>query len=477
MAELQYAGEYIIDECKLCTVSGLELNLIDLVASIDIYEDIFQNSISGDISFVDTNDILGNARICGQEKLKLKLSTPNSDDTNDRNRIINFSDQPLYIYKINSSVGINDNTQAFSLSFTTAELVRNNSIRAVKSYKGEPAKDIILKILRDEELINSKKEFYYEETTNNFKFVAPNIRPFQFINAIARRCTSKEYEYAPTFLFYETIKGYFFRTIDSMMDRKNPRLIYRELTPNEDLVRNRPDLLLQNILEYDVVSTTNTLASRRAGMYSSKLFLLDVFNKDYKEFEYDYLKDFEKDIHVDKFNRYGSERGPAVSEMIDDYNKKISEYPDSVLYYQLIDRDTPDGPLNPAQTDPHDYMGTDKWLQRRKSRFSSLNSAVSLRLKVPGNTTLQAGDLIGVILKDNTTGENDIQLTGRYLVSKLHHSFTRGQGLHKHEILMDCVRDTVQTRYPIQGVVCQDGGSSLDELIPTGESDPGSVMF
>ena len=57
MAELQYAGEYIIDECKLCTVSGLELNLIDLVASIDIYEDIFQNSISGDISFVDTNDI------------------------------------------------------------------------------------------------------------------------------------------------------------------------------------------------------------------------------------------------------------------------------------------------------------------------------------------------------------------------------------------------------------------------------------
>ena len=146
MAELQYAGEYIIDECKLCTVSGLELNLIDLVASIDIYEDIFQNSISGDISFVDTNDILGNARICGQEKLKLKLSTPNSDDTNDRNRIINFSDQPLYIYKINSSVGINDNTQAFSLSFTTAELVRNNSIRAVKSYKGEPAKDIILNI-------------------------------------------------------------------------------------------------------------------------------------------------------------------------------------------------------------------------------------------------------------------------------------------------------------------------------------------
>jgi hypothetical protein len=116
-------------------------------------------------------------------------------------------------------------------------------------------------------------------------------------------------------------------------------------------------------------------------------------------------------------------------------------------------------------------------LQRRKSRFASLNSAVSLRLKVPGNTALQAGDLIGVILKDNATGQNDEQLTGRYLVSKLHHSFTRGQGLHKHEILMDCVRDTVQTRYPAQGVRATDGGSSLDQLIPTGDSDPGSVVF
>jgi len=478
MAVIQYAGEYIIDECKLCTVGGLELDLIDLIASIDIYEDIFQNSISGDISFVDTNNVIGNARICGQEKLKLKLSTPNADDTDDRNKIINFSDQPLYIYKINSTLSINDNTTAFSLSFTTAEIVRNNSIRVVKSYKGEPAKDVILKILRDDELLNSKKEFYYEETTNNFNLVAPSVRPFAFINSIARRCTSKEYDYAPTFLFYETVKGYFFRTLDNMMDRKNPRFVYRELTPNEDGVRNRPDLLLQNILEYDIVSTTNTLASRRAGMYSSKLYLLDIFNKDYKEYEYDYLKDFDKDIHVDQFNRYGSEKGPPVSEMIDDYNNKISEYPDSVVYLQTIDRDMPDGLLNPAFTDQHDYMGTDKWLQRRKSRFASLNSAVSLRMKVPGNTTLQAGDLIGVVIQDQYSGdEDDKTLTGRYLVSKLHHSFKRGDGLYKHEIIMDCVRDTVQTRYPTQGVVCPDGGNSHEEIIPLGSADPGEVMF
>ena len=91
MAEIQYAGEYKVDVCKLCTVNGLELDLSDLLASVDIYEDIFQNSISGDISFADTNNLVGELRLVGQEKLKLKLSTPNADDTDSRNTIINFT--------------------------------------------------------------------------------------------------------------------------------------------------------------------------------------------------------------------------------------------------------------------------------------------------------------------------------------------------------------------------------------------------
>ena len=77
-------------------------------------------------------------------------------------------------------------------------------------------------------------------TSNNFKFVAPNMRPFDFINSVGKRCLSKEYNYAPTFLFYETIKGFWFRTIDSMMDTKNPRFVYKEETPNICLLYTSP---------------------------------------------------------------------------------------------------------------------------------------------------------------------------------------------------------------------------------------------
>jgi hypothetical protein len=108
MAQIQYAGEYIVDECLLCTVGGLELDLRDQLANVTIYEDIFTNSITGSISFVDTNNLTANASIVGQEKLKLVLVTPNASDDTSRDMAINFSDQPLHVYQIKSSANVND---------------------------------------------------------------------------------------------------------------------------------------------------------------------------------------------------------------------------------------------------------------------------------------------------------------------------------------------------------------------------------
>jgi len=477
MAQIQYAGEYIVDECLLCTVGGLELDLRDQLANINIYEDIFTNSITGSISFVDTNNLTANASIVGQEKLKLVLVTPNASDDTSRDMAINFSDQPLHVYQIKSSANVNDRTKTFELAFTTNEIMRNNRIRVCQSYNGEPAKEIIKKVIRDPELLNSKKEFYYEETTNLFQMIAPNMRPFDFINTVAKRCLSKEYDFAPTFLFYETVRGYFFRTIDSMMDRKNPRMVFKEVTPNDDI--DNVGRNLTNILSYEIMNSTDTLLNTRAGMYNSDLLLVDVFNKSYKHYEYKYLEDFDKQIHADEFNNYGSEQAPIASKAPDQYGNLISDYPKSILHVQTIERETKDGLFDPSTGEPNDYRGTDMWLQKRRSRFTSLEAAISLRIKVPGNTTIQAGDLIGISLKNQTGSQSasDPYLTGRYLVRTLKHDFKKGAGKMMHEIHMDCIRDTVQVAYPSTGVTASDGGDSTETIIPRGSADPGDVLF
>ena len=483
MAELRYAGEYIVDVCELHTVSGAIIDMTEQFSTISVFEDIFSNFITGSISFVDTNNLLTNLPIIGQEKLLLKLTTPNGDDVSNRLSSIDFTDNPLYIYKINNKTQVNDNTVAFSVAFTTSEAIRANRIRVSQSFTGEPSEDIVKKILRDEQLMNSKKEYYYELTSNNYKFVAPNMRPMEFINAVARRCLSKEYNNAPTFLFYETVKGFYFRTIDSMMDRKNPRFIYRELTPNtirDGESRPNAAVNLTNILNYEVLPTTDVMMNMRRGMYGSKLTMIDLVNKTKEDFEYNYFDDFQEDKHADAFNAYGSVNAPLASEARDDFQNRLSDYTESAIFMQAVDRDSPNGLFSARYEGQYDYTGTDIWLQRRKGRFSSLDSAITLRVEVPGNTTLQAGDLIGIEMRNQgmlAEDKKDPYFSGRYLVRKLRHEFTFAEGSPKHTVYLDCVRDTIKQPYPSIGIGYADGGSSVEEVIPTGSESPNDVSF
>lgn len=483
MATIQYAGEYQIEVCEIYAASGTVLDLKDQFASVNIYEDIFKNALTGDISIVDTNNLLTNLPIMGQEKLKLRLVTPNSDDESNRGYAIDFTDSPLYIYKVDSKVSINDNTNAYTLSFTTPEAVRSNRIRITQAFDGEPSIDIIKKVFRDEELLNSKKEFYYEETSNNFKFVAPNMRPFDFINSVAKRCLSKEYNYAPTFVFYETIKGYWFRTIDSMMDTKNPRFVYKEETPNIlPEGHKKPDVntTLTNILNYSLMASTDVMMNMRKGMYASNLLMIDLVNKTVENFNYNYFDDFEEDKHVDAYNAYGSSNSPLASEAVDDYQYRLSDYDQSKIYMQAVDRDAPNGLFSARHDGQYDYTGTDIWLQRRNGRFTAMESAITLRITVPGNTTLQAGDMVGIdmrnqgILKEE---ERDPIYSGRYLVSKLKHEFTRGDGVYKHNVHMEVIRDTASQPFSDKGVPLIDSGNPIDVLVPTGSEDAGEVSY
>lgn len=484
MAALNYAGEYIINECKIASTSGIIVDVTELVSTINIFENIFKSSVTGDIALVDTKNLLSNLPIIGQEKLILKLSTPqNPEPLYDRTTTIDFTEHPLYIYKVDNKVKVNENTDAYTLSFTSGEAIRSNRIRVSQAFDGEPAVDIIQKIIRDEDLLNSKKEYYYEETANNYKFVSPNMRPLDFINSITKRCLSSEYNFAPTFLFYETCKGFFFRSIDSMMDRKNVRTVFMQEPPN--LGDTNPQRHLQNLISYAPTGSTNVMSNMRKGMYGSNLLMIDLVNKTVENFTYDYFESFEEgekeDVHADEHAAYATQRAPLASQSKDDFGNFLSDYRESTLYMQAVDRNQPGGLLSVRHTGQYDYTGTDSWLQRRKGRFAAMEAALTMNLEAHGQTSLSAGDLIGLNLRGKESmvaaGDGDPYLSGRYLITKMRHKFTKGDGQPKHTCHMEVIRDTVKEPYPVNGVAIFDGGIPIDEKIPTGEEDPNISLY
>ena len=147
-SDLQFAGEFLLEECVLLTVNGTEIDISALVDTVNLYEDIFSMTVSGDIIIKDTNNLVLNAPIIGEEKLKLKIQTPQTSPKthNEENTsIVDYIVTPLQIYKINKVMGSGESALIYSLQFTTQEAFRNQISRVSQSYKGDPA-DIVEKI-------------------------------------------------------------------------------------------------------------------------------------------------------------------------------------------------------------------------------------------------------------------------------------------------------------------------------------------
>ena len=137
-SDLQFAGEFLVEECKLLTTKGLEIDITNLLENINIYEDIYSNAISGDLLFKDTNNLVLNAPIIGEEKLSLKIQTPQQSPklhNDDETSVIDYVTTPLQVYKINTVAQANDSALLVSVNFTTQESFRNQISRISQSYK------------------------------------------------------------------------------------------------------------------------------------------------------------------------------------------------------------------------------------------------------------------------------------------------------------------------------------------------------
>ena len=135
-SDLQFVGEFLIEECKIVSTTGKTYDIVELVEEINVFENIYTASVSGDIVIKDTTNIIQNFPIIGEERLVLKLQTPQS--TPEAETTIDYTQSPLIIYKINSQRGDGETAQVISLQFGSLEGFRNQTTRVSQSYSGQP---------------------------------------------------------------------------------------------------------------------------------------------------------------------------------------------------------------------------------------------------------------------------------------------------------------------------------------------------
>ena len=214
------AGRYVLEEARI-NHGGREYGITLYVQKIYIFEDIDKYGITGWIEMIDVDNIVSAyingigsipaSTIIGQELLQLKFKTIGSEFS------VDFTDHPLHIHKIENLRTYDPGTGAvggtalqYRIHFCAPELMNNDRIRVSQAYEdtySEIVKDILKNHLR------TRKDVWIEETKDIHNVVIPNMHPFDAIRWITRQCRSKKTSNIPNYNFYETTKGYRFKTM------------------------------------------------------------------------------------------------------------------------------------------------------------------------------------------------------------------------------------------------------------------------
>ncbi len=300
-AGLEHAGQFTIEKLDLITSSGLRVDLITTVMGITLFEDIHSMTITGTVAIQDSVNLASIGPLIGQEYLHLKIRTPFKDENEDNT--IDFSENAFIVHQISKRERFKEGVQGIVLSIVSQELVKNQRLKIMHSFT-DTWSNIVEKMITGTSYLNSKKKLQIESTAGIKKFVAPNIRPLDIV-IMAMKQSVSQYKGEPTYLFYETLKGFNFRTLTSLYNDA-PLMEFAAMQPGTNIIRQgQPGAgaidvsqELRTILSYEIISNSDSIVNYRTGMYGSKLITHDIIGKNYATAQYNYHDNWDKESHI-----------------------------------------------------------------------------------------------------------------------------------------------------------------------------------
>ena len=485
----RFPGDFRAGEIILYSYGGSQLEISGMTAVVNVYQDLDSAFLSGNLMFIDSVGAVNKLPIIGNEFLEFKFRTP-IDAGGDEE--MNATNHRFQVYE-KRSVRSTQNTQAVALFFTSIESIRNERLRVSKSFTGSYAEMVDKMVKSDKSLLNSKKDLFIDPTKGVYKYTFPNCRPAEAVRHMTYMSEPINFK-TPDYMFYENNRGFHFRCLESL---------YRE---SGDTSRNRPfvafiDLLSAfnpNFSTPDVESESpitkpysfsfndsyNTLRNTRRGMFGSVTYAHDLIDKKFVKSKLTYTNYYEQALHIDAPTGAGAVyqgiMPPGPAEFDDDYTVDDKSYGSTNKHQinrlhasKLTKASSADNRkymddyfarvfVVPATKSNHIFnsegMESDPRMTGKQNLSEATRDYFSMNIDVPGNFTYNVGDLVwcevpsynaSEMTTDNKVMREDVVdpfLTGRYLISKLHHQIDMID--QKHTTAMTVVRNVFANDLP-----------------------------
>ena len=433
---LQSPGDVRIKRLILVSAVGKFINVLDYLVELNIYESIFKPGLSGTLTLGDSRNLIKDFPILGEELLIVEFTTPGTAISIEK------------LFRVHSLIDKNyvsdGASQVYTLHFVSVEIFRDISNPIFRSFNGTPS-DIItdifneyLRTTRNVSTSNSSRSSNTSDkltnltvlgrTKNNVRFVSPGWTPIQCINWLCGHAESAGSS-ASDFLFWETNKGFYFGSIDDIIrqqDKLNAGNYYYSST-----LMGSPDTSIgkkmMGIEDITFKKVFDQLDNNMSGFLSSRVVNVDIMNKTYENYDYDYTDEYTSYSHLAGKNslplhKITTSRNPTTH---------------SIVNYSI----------------PKLYDIDNNFSERYKFVFGNRRSNL-LRLQnfvmtvlIPGRTDLEAGSIIDITLprgfptapEEKTQDSRDELYSGKYLITSINHKINP----INHHITMEVTRDSI----------------------------------
>jgi len=390
------------------------------------YESLREATVRMDVSFSDTGgsvnkkSILEGLPLVGTEKTQIKLE----DDF--KNKL----DLTLYVNSVDPIVEDAKKT-VVHLDLVSKEHIQNQLVRVNKRFDGKLS-DHVREILTNSSFIGTDKELNIETTQNNYNFFGNNKKPFYTCTWLAKKGIPDTTSPGKTagYFFYETSKGFNFKSIDKLLEQKyKKKLIYNE-TPDSRGV-NVPEGYDGKILELQGSNSFNVQSKLESGSYSTRVVLFDPFNCQY-EIVKPKSEDSESDLKL---------AGKELPVLNKEFNQgRIDNFTRTT--YMLIDKGSLPSGSSEEQINKSEEPNFDpkNILNQASMRYNQLFT-IQKTVTIPGDFSLSAGDAIFIDIPeagDDKSNQKPNQATGGlYIISDLCHYITPNRCLTKLNLIRD----------------------------------------
>lgn len=414
---LSFAGDITIEKLSVVSTDGTQYSLMNQVAALQIFEDLYSPFITGTIVIKDSLDFVNALPVIGQEWLDIDISTPTLKEKGGRIK------GQFSLYRVKNREYLGDKSVMYELDFISKEAITDSNIKISKGFTGRVS-DIVKQILSDKQVaFDSVKSLVIEETNNATRYVSNYWSPVQNVNYLAQ--TAKNQSNSPSYIFFENRDGFNFGSLNTLVasptiSQKFNYNSYTRSVTNSGAYRDI-NMDYQRITEFIVKEGVNTIDRLRDGFMASTVVTNDVTTK---TFEYKYYNALVGNLMTNHLNKH-----PLINYKFPiDYGAKFLVMPKQQFGFSSFS----------------DATNTDI-IQQRLYEMAEKND-FKVNIVVPGRLDYTVGQVVEINSvkveplrqSDSLSDATDEIYSGKYLITAINHFITR----EKHECTMELAKDS-----------------------------------